>query len=51
MLDESGTDGAEFRRNVAIGRKVLDAIRSLMNDRDLGFDVQGCCMRSCSYLF
>ena len=35
VLDESGTDGAECNRKVVSGRKVADAIRSLVNARDL----------------
>ena len=35
VLDESGTDGAECSRKVVSGRRVRDAIRSLVNDRDL----------------
>ena len=35
VLDESGTDGAECSRKVAIGRKVTDALRSLVNYRSL----------------
>ena len=34
-MDESGTDGAEFSRKVASGRRVAGAIRSLVNGRDL----------------
>ena len=33
VLDESGTDDAEYRRKVASGRKVTGAIRSLVNPR------------------
>ena len=35
VLDEPGTDGAEFSRKVASGRRVAGVIRSLVNDRDL----------------
>ena len=35
VLDESGTDGAEFSRKVASGRRVASAIRSLINARNL----------------
>ena len=35
VLDESGTDGAEYSRKVASGRRVAGAIRSLVNARDL----------------
>ena len=35
VLDESGTDGAECSRKVASGRRVADAIRSLVNGKDL----------------
>ena len=35
VLDESGTDGAECSTKVASGRRVADAIRSLINARDL----------------
>ena len=35
VLDESGTDEAEYSRKVASGRKVTDAIRSLVNARGL----------------
>ena len=33
-MNESGTDAAEFSRKVASGRRVLGAIRSLVNTRD-----------------
>ena len=35
VLDESGTDWAECNRKVASGRRVVGAIRSLVNARDL----------------
>ena len=35
VLDESGTDDAECRRNVVSGRRVAGAIRSLENARSL----------------
>ena len=35
VLDESGTDGAECNRKVVSGRRVVGAIRSLVNARDL----------------
>ena len=35
VLDESGTDGAECCRKVASGRRLVDAIRSLVNARYL----------------
>ena len=36
VLDEAGTDGEECSsRKVASGRRVVDAIRSLVNARDL----------------
>ena len=35
VLDESGTDRAECSRKVASGRRVVGAIRSLVNARDL----------------
>ena len=35
VLDESGTDGTECSRKVASERRVLGAIRSLVNARDL----------------
>ena len=35
ILDESGTDGPEFRRKVTSGRRVAGAIRSLVNTRSL----------------
>ena len=35
VLDESGTDGAEYSMKVASGRRVAGAIRSLVNGRDL----------------
>ena len=35
VLDKSGTDEAEHRRNVASGRRVTGAIRSLVNARSL----------------
>ena len=34
VWDESATDGAECNRKVASGRKVVGAIRSLVNARD-----------------
>ena len=33
VLDESSTDEAEYRRKVASGRKVVSAIRSVVNAR------------------
>ena len=35
ILDKSGTDGAEYNRRVAIGRRDACAIRSLVNARDI----------------
>ena len=35
VLDESGTDGAECSRKMASGRRIADAIRSLVNARNL----------------
>ena len=35
VLHKSGTDGAECSRKVASGRRLADAIRSLVNARDL----------------
>ena len=35
ILDKSGTDGAQYSRKVASGRRVTDAIRSLVNGTDL----------------
>ena len=35
VLDKSGTDGPECSRNVASGRRVAGAIKSLVNARDL----------------
>ena len=35
VLDESGTDGAQCSRKVAIGRRVEGAIRSQVNAKDL----------------
>ena len=37
-MDESGTDGAECSRKLANGRRVVDAIRSLVNARDMQFE-------------
>ena len=37
VLDESGTGGAKCRGKVASGRKVADAVRSLVNYRNLEF--------------
>ena len=34
-MDESGTDGAQCSRKVAIGRRVEGAIRSQVNAKDL----------------
>ena len=50
VLNESGTDDAQCRRKVASGRKVVDAIRSLVRARGLQ-SVLGYCMRNCSCLF
>ena len=35
VLDESGTDGAKYIRKMTCGRRVVGAIRSLINGRDL----------------
>ena len=35
VLDEAGTDGEEYSRKVASGRRVAGAIRSLFNARNL----------------
>ena len=35
VLDETGTDGSEFGRKVASGRRVVVAIKSLINARAL----------------
>ena len=35
VLDESGTDGAEYSRKMVSGRRVAGAIRSLVNTRSL----------------
>ena len=35
VLDESGTDEAEFSRKVASGRRLAGAIRSIVNARNL----------------
>ena len=35
VLNESGTDDAEYHRKVASGRKVAGSIRSLVTVRDL----------------
>ena len=40
-MDESSTDGVEFRRKVASGRRVAGAIRFLLNARDLQFECAG----------
>ena len=34
-MDESGTDEAECSRNVASGRRMAGAIRSLVNAKDM----------------
>ena len=34
-MDKSGVDGAEYSRKVASGRRVADAIKFLVNARDL----------------
>ena len=34
-MDESGTDEAECRRKMASGRRIVGAIKSLVNARDL----------------
>ena len=41
-MEEAGTDEAECSRKVASGRRVADAIRSLVNARDLQIE----CSRS-----
>ena len=38
VLDESGRDGAECSREMASGRRVAGAIRSLVNAKDLQLD-------------
>ena len=38
VLDESGTDEAEYSRKVASGRRAPGAIRSLVNATDLQLD-------------
>ena len=38
VLDESGTDVAKCRNNMTNGMKVVGAIRSLVNIRDLQFE-------------
>ena len=38
VLDESVTDGTERRKEVASGKKVAEAIRSLVNARNLQFE-------------
>ena len=35
VLDDSGTDGAEWNREVVSGRRVAGVIRFLVNARDL----------------
>ena len=37
-MDESGIDEADYRRKVTSGRKVGDAIKSLVNAIDLQFE-------------
>ena len=37
-MDESGIDEADYRRKVTSGRKVVDAIKSLVNAIDLQFE-------------
>ena len=51
VLDESGTDEAEYSRKVASGRMVAFAIRSLVNARSLRLIVLGSFMSHCWYLF
>ena len=51
VLDKSGTDGVECCRKVASGRRVADAISSLVNARDLQFELLESCMRHCLCLF
>ena len=38
ILDDSGTDEAEYSRKVASGRRVAGALRSLVNARSLQLD-------------
>ena len=40
-MDESYTDGAEYSRKVASGRRVAGAIRSLVNARDFQLECAG----------
>ena len=52
VLDRTATDGAECSRKLASGRRVVGAIRSLVNARDLQLEsVQESCMKYCLYLF
>ena len=51
ILDESGTDGAEYSRKAASGRKVAGAIMFLVNGRNLQLSVLKSCMKDCLYLF
>ena len=46
VLDEAGTDGAEFSRKVVSERRMAGAIRSILNARDLQFE----CACTCSYV-
>ena len=50
VLDESGTGEAECHRKMADGRRVVGAIRSLVNDRVCSLSVLGSCMSYCSCL-
>ena len=49
VMDESGTDEAEYSRKVASGRRVAGVISSPVNARDLASVCQSC-MKHCLYL-
>ena len=48
VLDKSGTDGEECSRKVASGRRVVGAIRSLVNGRNLQLE---CTSLACFYSY
>ena len=51
VLDESGTDEAEFSRKVVNGRRVAGTIRYLVNVRSLQLECARVLHETCWYLF
>ena len=50
LLNKSTTK-AKFCRKVVNGRKIPDAVRSLVNGKSLKLNVEGCCLKACSVSF